>query len=55
MSPPQAHRTELDTRAGAFNAFETFGGQLLTQGHFATPEVQEKLDSIRQDRKAVEK
>ena len=55
MSPPQTYRTEIDTRAGAFNAFEAFGSHLLVQGHFAAIEVQEKLDSTRQDRKAVEK
>ena len=53
--PPQEHRVEIDARTGAFNAFESFGSQLLTHRHFAGAEVQEKLAAHKRDRKAIEK
>ena len=51
----QEHRTEIDARAGGFNAFETFGAQLLSSTHFASAEIQEKLGTLQQDREALEK
>ena len=51
----QEHRTEIDARATAFNVFESFGGQLLARQHFASPEIQEKLQLLKRDREAVEK
>ena len=42
----QEHRTEIDARSGTFQAFELFGQQLLQADHFASDEVQEKLESM---------
>lgn len=51
----QEHRTEIDARATAFNAFESFGGQLLVKQHFACIEIEDKIQSLKKDREAVEK
>ena len=51
----QEHRTEIDARAGTFQAFELFGQQLLQANHYASPEVQDKLESMNQSRQALEK
>lgn len=52
---PQEHRTEIDARAGTFQAFEQFGQQLLARGHYASPEIKEKLDILDQERASLEK
>ncbi|XP_015281943.1 PREDICTED: spectrin alpha chain, non-erythrocytic 1 [Gekko japonicus] len=49
------HRTEIDARAGTFQAFEQFGQQLLAHGHYASPEIKEKLDILDQERADLEK
>ena len=56
-SPPslQEHRTEIDARAGTFQAFEQFGQQLLARGHYASAEVQQKLEALEQERTHLEK
>uniref|UniRef100_A0A452V9R5 Spectrin alpha chain, non-erythrocytic 1 n=1 Tax=Ursus maritimus TaxID=29073 RepID=A0A452V9R5_URSMA len=51
----QEHRTEIDARAGTFQAFEQFGQQLLAHGHYASPEVKEKLDILDRERAGLEK
>lgn len=51
----QEHRTEIDTKTSAFNAFDSFGGQLLARQHFASSEIQDKMDMMKKDRTAVEK
>ncbi|XP_069465274.1 spectrin alpha chain, non-erythrocytic 1 isoform X5 [Ambystoma mexicanum] len=51
----QEHRTEIDARAGTFLAFEQFGQQLLARGHYASPEIKEKLDNLDQERAGLEK
>ncbi|XP_077334821.1 spectrin alpha chain, non-erythrocytic 1 isoform X4 [Lithobates pipiens] len=51
----QEHRTEIDARAGTFQAFEHFGQQLLARGHYASPEIKEKLDILDQERASLEK
>jgi len=51
----QEHRTEIDARAGTFQAFELFGQQLLQSGHFASSQVQEKLDSMNEARQDLER
>ncbi|XP_059483573.1 spectrin alpha chain isoform X3 [Neocloeon triangulifer] len=51
----QEHRTEIDARAGTFQAFELFGGQLLQAGHYASVEIQEKLESMAEARQELEK
>ncbi|XP_071033294.1 spectrin alpha chain [Parasteatoda tepidariorum] len=52
---PQEHRTEIDARAGTFQAFEMFGQQLLQSGHYASPEVQEKLEKMNDARQDLER
>lgn len=51
----QEHRTEIDARAGTFQAFEQFGQQLLARGHYASPEIQQKLEALDQERADLEK
>jgi len=51
----QEHRTEIDARTATFQAFEYFGHQLVQSGHYASPEIQEKMDSIRKAREDLEK
>ncbi|TRY74259.1 hypothetical protein DNTS_008992 [Danionella cerebrum] len=51
----QEHRTEIDARAGTFQAFEQFGQQLLARGHYASPEIKQKLEALDQERADLEK
>merc|ERR1719415_241483 len=51
----QEHRTEIDARSGTFQAFELFGQQLLQADHFASAEVQEKLEGMNEAREDLEK
>uniref|UniRef100_A0A8C9WAK5 Spectrin alpha, non-erythrocytic 1 n=1 Tax=Scleropages formosus TaxID=113540 RepID=A0A8C9WAK5_SCLFO len=51
----QEHRTEIDARAGTFQAFEQFGHHLLACGHYASPEIQEKLVTLNRERDDLEK
>jgi len=51
----QEHRTEIDARAGTFQAFELFGHHLLQSNHYASPEVQEKLETMNLARQDLEK
>merc|ERR1712141_375086 len=51
----QEHRTEIDARAGTFQAFELFGQQLLQANHYASMEVHEKLESMNDAREDLEK
>ncbi|XP_026728842.1 spectrin alpha chain isoform X2 [Trichoplusia ni] len=52
---PQEHRTEMDARAGAFQALELFGQQLLQGGHYASVDIQEKLNNMSDARQELEK
>ena len=51
----QEHRTEIDARAGTFQAFDLFGQQLLQANHYASIEVQDKLESMGEAREDLEK
>lgn len=53
--PLQEHRTEIDARAGTFQAFEQFGQQLLVRDHYASPEIQQKLEALDRERADLEK
>jgi spectrin alpha len=55
LSTFQEHRTEIDARAGTFQAFELFGQHLLQSNHYASPEVQDKLESMNVARQELEK
>lgn len=46
---------EIDARTGTFQAFEVFGGHLLNAGHYASPEIQEKLEKVAEARAELEK
>ncbi|XP_026324055.1 spectrin alpha chain isoform X1 [Hyposmocoma kahamanoa] len=52
---PQEHRTEMDARAGTFQALELFGQQLLQSGHYASVDIQEKLNNMGDARQELEK
>jgi len=49
------HRTEIDARTNTFQAFDLFGRQLLQADHFASPEVQERLEGMEGAREDLEK
>lgn len=50
----QEHRTEIDARAGTFQAFEMLGQQLLQNQHYASGEVQQKLEDLAKSRQELE-
>ncbi|XP_060596253.1 spectrin alpha chain, non-erythrocytic 1-like isoform X2 [Ruditapes philippinarum] len=63
--PPQAegeeiepedeeHRTEIDARSGTFQAFETFGQQLLHNSHYASEDVKTRLEELAVAREELE-
>lgn len=45
----------MDARAGTFQALELFGQQLLQGGHYAAPDIQEKLNHMADARQDLEK
>lgn len=51
----QEHRTEIDAKAATFNAFDSFGGQLLARQHFASAEIQDMMQLLMKDRETVER
>ncbi|CAG0916965.1 unnamed protein product [Notodromas monacha] len=51
----QEHRTEIEARSGTFQAFEMFGQQLLESNHYASAQVQEKLEAMNEARQELEK
>ncbi|CAG5125562.1 unnamed protein product, partial [Candidula unifasciata] len=50
----QEHRTEMDARAGTFQAFELLGQQLLQNQHYASEDVQQKLEELAKSREELE-
>ncbi|KAK7095430.1 spectrin alpha chain-like isoform X3 [Littorina saxatilis] len=50
----EEHRTEIDARAGTFQAFELLGQQLLQNQHYASDDVQEKLEELAKAREELE-
>lgn len=51
----QELKAEIENRAGSFQAFEAFGKQLLQNDHYASPEIQEKLDELAREREGLDK
>ncbi|CAH2100408.1 unnamed protein product [Euphydryas editha] len=51
----QEHRTEMDARAGTFQALELFGQQLLQGGHYASVDIQDKLGAMADARQDLER
>ena len=51
----QEYRTEIDARAGTFQAYEDFGRQLLGAQHFAGEDVKHKMEEVTEAREELEK
>ena len=51
----QKHRAEIYARAGNFHSFETCGLQLLANRHYASPEIQDKLDTLKREKRELER
>eukprot|EP00118_Oscarella_pearsei_P025242 m.307813 g.307813 ORF g.307813 m.307813 type:complete len:2422 (+) comp42859_c0_seq1:216-7481(+) len=51
----QEHRSDVDAHAPSFQAFDSFGRQLLSHKHYASPEIQEKLDTVKTESDALER
>jgi spectrin alpha len=49
------HRQEIDLRDGVFRTFNNFGQELISGRHYASKEIQEKIDHIAEARKALDK
>ena len=43
----QEHRAEIDARASTFDNFDAFGHELLENKHYASPEIEERIQEIR--------
>ncbi|XP_071948314.1 spectrin alpha chain, non-erythrocytic 1-like isoform X2 [Antedon mediterranea] len=48
-------RCEIEAKAGAFQGFEAFGEQLLQHEHYASPQIEEKLQTLKDEREALDK
>lgn len=42
----QDYRTEIDARAGTFQAFEQFGDQLIQNRHYATEDIKQRQQDV---------
>lgn len=51
----QEHYTEIDARESGFHSLEASGQQLLASRHFASSEIQEKLDALRTERGTLQR
>ncbi|KAJ8038539.1 Spectrin alpha chain, non-erythrocytic 1 [Holothuria leucospilota] len=47
--------TEMEAKAGTFQAFEAFGNQLIMNNHYSSPEIQEKLDDLSKEKDALDR
>uniref|UniRef100_A0A8R1DU58 Spectrin alpha chain n=1 Tax=Caenorhabditis japonica TaxID=281687 RepID=A0A8R1DU58_CAEJA len=50
----QEYRTEIDSRATTFQAFEQFGNQLINSNHYAVADIEDRLQSVETARKGLE-
>lgn len=50
----QEYRTEIDSRAGTFLAFEAFGNQLLNGHHYASENIKQRLEDVNEARRKLE-
>jgi spectrin alpha len=50
----QEHRDEIQARQESFASATDFGNSLVLRGHYATDELQEKLDQLRDEREALD-
>ncbi|XP_040308430.1 spectrin alpha chain, erythrocytic 1 isoform X2 [Herpailurus yagouaroundi] len=49
------HYADMEAEAPTFQALEEFGGELVRSGHRDSPEIQEKLEAVRQEKGDLEK
>ncbi|XP_019288872.2 spectrin alpha chain, erythrocytic 1 isoform X2 [Panthera pardus] len=49
------HYADMEAEAPTFQALEEFGGELVRSGHHDSPEIQEKLEAVRQEKGDLEK
>ncbi|WP_411025710.1 spectrin repeat-containing protein, partial [Salmonella sp. s55004] len=47
--------TEMEAKAGTFQAFEAYGNQLIMNNHYDSPEIQEKLDTLAREKDALDR
>ncbi|VDN60745.1 unnamed protein product [Dracunculus medinensis] len=50
----QEYRTEIDSRAATFQAFEQFGNQLLNSHHYASDNIKQRLNDVNEARRKLE-
>lgn len=50
----QEYRTEIDSRAGTFLNFESFGNQLLNSHHYASDNIKQRMEDVNDARKKLE-
>ncbi|XP_034523569.1 spectrin alpha chain, erythrocytic 1 [Ailuropoda melanoleuca] len=50
----QEHRADMEAEAPAFQALEDFGAELISSGHRASPEIEEKLEEVRLKKEDLE-
>ncbi|KAK6060073.1 spectrin repeat-containing domain protein, partial [Cooperia oncophora] len=50
----QEYRTEIDSRAATFHAFEQFGNQLLNNNHYASEDIAKRLNDVNAARQGLE-
>eukprot|EP00069_Balaena_mysticetus_P007680 bmy_19330T0 len=51
----QEHLAEMEAEAPTFQALEDFGTDLISSGHRASPEIEEKLQAVKLERDELEK
>lgn len=51
----QEYRAEIDARDSTFQAFDEFGRELLEKEHYASPDIQEKLEKLAEERDELER
>lgn len=51
----QEYRAEIDGKDETFEAFNNFGKELAEKEHYAQPEIKEKLQTVEDERKDLEK
>ncbi|XP_065916481.1 spectrin alpha chain, non-erythrocytic 1-like [Dysidea avara] len=51
----QEQRVEIDTHAAGFQTFESFGLQLLANNHYASTEINEKLQTVKTEKENLER
>lgn len=54
-SSPQEQRADMEAEAPTFQDLEDFGAELIDSGHRDSPEIDKKLQAVRQERDDLEK